>query len=127
MIDYSLVSLDFPSIYFFFAHLCGLLKVVVKRRPKVGLFVGRNCPFRFVLHFLLPLVHRSMGIAQTLVVFGKGEVRSSKLKIGLSLSEDNRALEVTSPSTPHKAWGYIVLSRKKTRRGLEIGSNSLLL
>ena len=68
MVDYSLVRSDCPSVSFCFARLCGLLKIVGRRRPKVGLFIGRNCPFRFVLRFLFPLVHRFVGIAQTLAV-----------------------------------------------------------
>ena len=34
----------------------------------------------------------------------EGKVRSSELETGLSLSENRRALEVTSPLTPFKAW-----------------------
>ena len=59
MVDYSLVSSDCPSVSFFFTRLCGLLKIVGRKQPKVRLFVGRNYPFRFVLCFLFPLVHHS--------------------------------------------------------------------
>ena len=57
---FSLVRLDYPS---FFARFCSLLESIGRKRPKVGLFVGRDCPYRFILLFLFPLVHRSVGIA----------------------------------------------------------------
>ena len=43
------------------------------------------------------------GVCPMLIMSGEGEVRSSELKTSLSSSEDRRALEVTSPSTPNKA------------------------
>ena len=47
----------------------------------------------------------------------EGEVRSSKLETGLSSSEDRGALEVTSPSTSHKAWGiHCALKVKDEKR-----------
>ena len=100
MVDYSV---DCPSISFLFAHLSGLLEVVGRQGPEVGLFVGRSCSFRFALHFLFPLVHHSVGIARHLMMSGEGEVRFSELETGLSSSEDCRAFEVTSPSTFYKA------------------------
>lgn len=54
--------------------------------------------------FLFLLVHRFVGIAQTLAMSGEGDVRSSKLETGLSSFEDRGALEVTFLSTPYKAW-----------------------
>ena len=117
LVDYSSVRSDCPSVSFFFARLCGLLEAVGRRRPKVGLFIGRDYPFRFFLFFLFPLVHRSIGITQTMAMSREGEVRSSKLETGLSSSEDRRALEVTSPSTPHKAWGiHCALKVKDEKR-----------
>ncbi|KAL0008460.1 hypothetical protein SO802_009962 [Lithocarpus litseifolius] len=48
---------------------------------------------------------------------GEGEVRSRELKMGLSSSEDHEALEVTSPSTLHKAWGiHCSLKEKDEKR-----------
>lgn len=76
LVDFSLIRSDCPFVIFFFAHLCSLLKPVGRKRPKVGLFVGRDCPYKFVLLFLFPLFHRSVGIAQTLTMFGGEEVRS---------------------------------------------------
>ena len=87
MVDYSLVRSDYPSISFFFVHLCGLLESIDRRRLGVGLFVGRDCPYRLVLLSISPLVHRSVGIAQTLAMSGE-EVRSSELETSLSSSED---------------------------------------
>ena len=44
------------------------------------------------------------------------EVRSSKLETGLSSSEDHGAFEVTSPSTPHKAWGICFSLKEKDKK-----------
>ena len=104
MVDYSLVRPDCPLISFFFARLCSLLEVIGRKRPRVGLFVEKTCPYRSVLLLLFPLVYCLLGIAQSLIMFGKGGVRSSELEMVLSLSEDRGALEVTFPSSLHKAW-----------------------
>ena len=103
MVDYSMVRSNCSSISFFFACLTSLLEVVGRQRPKVRFFVGRDCSFRFALHFLFPLVHRSVWFAQPLVMSREGDVRSNELKAGLFSSEDRKALKVTSPSTPYKA------------------------
>lgn len=66
--------------------------------------------------FLFPLVHRLVGIAQSLIMSGEDKVRSSELDMGLSSSEDYRALEVTSSSTPHKAWGICCSLRGKDEK-----------
>ena len=108
-----MVRSDCPSIYFLFALLCSLLEAVGRRRPKVGFFVGRNCPLRFALCSLFPLVHHSVGFAQKLVMLGEGEVRSSELKTSLFSSGDRRALEITSPSTPYKAWDICCALKEK--------------
>lgn len=44
------------------------------------------------------------------------EVRSSELETGLSSSKDHGALEVTSPSTPHKAWGICFSLKEKDKK-----------
>ena len=54
MVDYSLVRSDFPSVSFFFAHLCSLLKVVGRKHPRVGPFVEKNYPYMSVFLFLFP-------------------------------------------------------------------------
>ena len=105
MVDYSSVRLDCLLVSLFFACLCGLIKVVGRKRPRVGLFIEKKCPYRFVMLFLFPLVYCSVGIAQSLVMSGKDEVRSSELETSLSSFKDHGDLEVTSPFTPHKAWG----------------------
>ena len=105
MVDCSSVRLDCPSVSFFFACLCGLLEAVGRKRPKVRLFIRRDYLFRFVLLFLFPLVHHSVGIAQTLTMSGEREVNSSELKMSLSSSKDHGTLEVTSSSTLYKVWG----------------------
>ena len=47
---------------------------------------------------------------------GESEVRSSELETGLSSSEDHGALDVTSPSTPHKAWDICCFLREKDKK-----------
>ena len=79
-----------------------------RQRPEAGVFVGRNCSFRLVLCFLFPLVHHFVWFSQPLIMSRKGEVRSSELESSLSLSEDRKALEVTSPSIPYKARMFAV-------------------
>ena len=103
MVDYSPVRLDCPSVSFFFAHLCGLFKVVSRKRPRVGHFIEKHYPYRSILPFLFSLVYHLAGISQSLIMSGEDRVRSSELEIGLSSSKDHRALEVTSSSTPYKA------------------------
>ena len=62
--------------------------------------------------FLFPLVHHSIGDAQTLTM-SREEVRSSELETSLFLSEDSRALEVTSSSTLHRAWDLCCALKEK--------------
>ena len=116
MVDYSLVRLDCPSISFFFARLCGFLGVIGRKRPRVGLFIERSCPYRSIMLFLFPLVYCSVGIAQSFTMSEGGEVRSSELETGLSLSKDRGVLEVISPSTPYKAWGICCSLKKKDKK-----------
>ena len=102
---------------FFFAHLCGLLKSIGRKHPQVRRFVGRNCPFRVVLVFIFPLIHHSVGIAQTLLMAKEEEVRSSELEMDLSSSKECGAPEVSFVSTPHKAWSiYCALKEIDKRR-----------
>ena len=112
MVDYSQVRLGCPSVSFIFAHLCGLLESMVRKRPGVGLFVGRDCSYHPILLVLFPLLHHSIGIAQTLAMFGE-EVRSSELKTFLSSSEGRGALEVSFLSTPYKAWSIHCALKEK--------------
>jgi len=51
----------------------------------------------------------------------ESKVRSSKLKTGLSSSEDRGALEVTSPSTPHKSWDIHCFLREKDEKRIRDG------
>ena len=115
MVDYSLVWSNCPFVSFFSTRLFGLLKSIGRKRPRVGFFMGQDCPYRSVLLFLFPLIPHSVGVAQTLIIFGE-EVRSSKLEIGLPSSKEYVALEVTSPSTPHKAWGIHCSLREKDEK-----------
>ena len=72
MVDYSLVRSNCPSVSFFFAYLCGLHEAIGRSGPKVGLFVGRDCLFRFILLFLISLVRRLVEISQLLSMSGEG-------------------------------------------------------
>ena len=116
MVDYSFVRVDCSSMSFLFAHLGCLLEIVEREHLKgVSLFVGEDCPYRFVLSSLLPLVSRSARVARFLKM--SGEVRSSELETGLSSSNDRVVPEVTSPFTPYKAWNIpCALSRKDEKR-----------
>ena len=115
MVDYSLVRLDYPPVSFFFTHLCGLLKAIGRERPRVRLFVGNDYPHRFVLLFLFPLVHHSVGISQSLTMSVE-EVRTSEFETGLSSSDDRGALKVSSLSTPHKAWRICFSPKEKDEK-----------
>ena len=65
--------------------------------------------------FHFPLIHRLVGVAQTLIMYGE-EVRSSELETSLSSSKDHGALEVASLSTPHKAWDICCSLREKDEK-----------
>ena len=57
MVDNSFVMVDCPSVSFLFACLGCLLEIVEREHLKgVSLFVGEDCPYRFVLSSLLSLV-----------------------------------------------------------------------
>ena len=45
-----------------------------------------------------------------------GEVRSSELETGLSSSDDRVIPEVTSPSTPYKAWNILCALLEKDEK-----------
>ena len=51
----------------------------------------------------------------TLAMSGE-EVRLSELEMGVSSSEDHGTLEVSSPSTPHKAWSICYALKRKDKR-----------
>ncbi|KAL0016496.1 hypothetical protein SO802_003565 [Lithocarpus litseifolius] len=103
MVDYSFVRVDYPSISFLFARLGRLLEIVEGECLKgVSLFVGEDCPYGFVLSSLFPLNSCFATVARSLKM--SGEVRSSELEMGLSSSDNRKIPEVSSPSTPYKAW-----------------------
>ena len=103
MVDYSYDRVDCTSVAFLFARLGCLLEVVEGECLKwVSFFVGEDCPYRFVLSALFPLVSCSARVARLLKM--SGEVRFSELETGLSLSDDRVIPKFTSPSTPYKAW-----------------------
>ena len=116
MVDYSFVRVDCPSISFLFAHLGCLLEIVERECLKgVSLFVGKDCPYRFVLSSLFLLASCSARVARCLKM--SREVMSSGLEMGLSLSNNREILEVTSLSTPYKAWDIqCALSEKDKKR-----------
>ena len=57
----------------------------------MGTSLGGIVLSRGVLVFLFPLVHRLVGIAQTLSMAREKEVRSSELETGLASSEEHGA------------------------------------
>ena len=88
---------------FLFTRLDCLLEAVEEECLKwVSLFVGEDYPHKFVLSSLFPLVSHFARVARSLKM--SGEVRSSELETGLSSTDDCVIPEVTSPSTPYKAW-----------------------
>ena len=118
MLEFFVVRSNCLSISFLFAHLCSLLEAIGRQHLEVGFFVGRNFPLRFALCSFFPLVLRSVGFAQMLVMSGEGKVRSSELETNLSSSGDCRAPEVTSPSTPYKAWDICYALKGKDEGGI---------
>ena len=116
MVDYSFVRVDCPSISFLFVCLGCFLEIVEEVCLKgVSLFVGEDCPYRFVLSSLFPLASCSARVARSLKMFG--EVRSSELEMGLSWFDNCEIPEVTSPSTTYKAWDIqCALSKKDEKR-----------
>ena len=64
--------------------------------------MGEDCPHKFVLSSLFPLVSHSARVARSLKMSGK--VRSSELETRLPSFDDRVIPEVTSPSTLYKAW-----------------------
>lgn len=55
MVDYSLVRSDCPKVSFFFARLCGLLEVVGRKHPRVGLFIEKKLSLQVCSTFLFSL------------------------------------------------------------------------
>ena len=102
MVDYSFVRVDCPSITLLFACLGCLLEFVKGECLKwVSLFVGEDCPYKFVLFSLFPLVSHSAKVARSLKM---SKARFSDLETRLSSSDDRVISKTTSPSTPYKAW-----------------------
>lgn len=95
--------------------MCGILEAVGRKRPRVKIFVGNDCPDMSVLLFLFSLVHHSVGISQSLTMSVE-KVRTSKFETGLSSSEDQGALKVSSPFTPHKAWSICCSLKEKDEK-----------
>ena len=115
MVDYSSIRVDCPSVAFLFARLGCLLKAVEGEcRNWVNIFAGEDCPHKFVLSSLFLMVSHSVRAARSLKM---SEVRSSELETRLSSSDDRVIPEVTSPSTPYKAWNILcALSEKDKKR-----------
>ena len=126
MVDYSFVKVDCPSVSFPFARLGCLLDIVEgKHLKRVSLFMGEDCPYRFVLSSSFPLVSCSTKVARFLKM--SREVKSSELETGLSSSDEREVPVVTSPFIPYKAWNILcTLSEGKMRRELGIGFNFLI-
>ena len=64
-------------------------------RSWVNLFMGEDCPHKFVISSLFPLVSHPTKVARLLKMF---EVRSSDLETGLSSSDDHMISEAASYS-----------------------------
>ena len=80
MVDYSFVRVDCPSIAFLFTRLGCLLEFIEgKCLKRVSLFVREDCPYKFVLFSLFPMVSHSAKVARSLKM---SEVRSSDMEMG---------------------------------------------
>ena len=124
MVDFSLVWLDFPPISFFFNQLCFFLQTSYRKHSQAGACVTQETPLREVLLSLYPLVHFSIGFAQSLEnrVMSRDRVRSSDLEIGLSFSEKTIVQEMDTTSfhfLTFQAWkevyGYLTKDYDKIR------------
>ena len=124
MVDFSLVWLDFPPISFFFNQLCFFLQTSYRKHSQAGACVTQKTPLREVLLSLYPLVHFSIGFAQSLEnrVMSRDRVRSSDLEIGLSFSEKTIVQEMDTTSfhfLTFQAWkevyGYLTKDYDKIR------------
>ena len=115
MVDYSAIRVDCPSIAFLFAHLgCLLESVEGECLEWASLFIGEDCPYKFLLSSLFPLASHFAKVARLLKM---SEVRSSDLEMRLSSSNDHVISEATFPSTPYKAWNSSCsLTRKDEKR-----------
>ena len=88
---------------FLFTRLGYLLEAVEEECLKcVSIFMGEDYPHKFVLSSLFPMVSHFAKVARSLKM--SREVRSSEFETGLSSSDDCVIPEVTSSSTPYKAW-----------------------
>ena len=115
MVDYSSVRVDCPSVAFLFARLGCLLEIVKWECLKwVSLFMGEDCPHKFIFSSLFPLVSHSARVARSLKM--SGEIRSTELETGLSSFDDRVIPEVTSPSTPYKAWNILCTLLEKDEK-----------
>ena len=124
MVDYSAVRVGCPLIAFLFARLGCLLKSIEEECLKwVNLFMGEDCPHKFVLSSLFPLVSHSTKVARLLKM---SEVRSSDLETGLSSSDDHVISETASPSTLTKPGQFRVPLRERMKSRSGIGFSSLI-
>ena len=55
MVDYFAVRSNCPLVSFFFARLCGLLEVVGRKHPRVGLFIEKKLSLQVCSTFLFSL------------------------------------------------------------------------
>ena len=121
IVDYSFVRVDCPSISVLFARLGCLLEIVEGECLKgISLFVGEDCPYRFVLSSLFPLASCSTKVARSLKMFG--EVRSSELERGYLRLIITRFLRLLPLLLPIKLGTSNVPSQRKMRSESGISS-----
>ena len=124
VVDYFAVKVGCPLIAFLFASLSCLLESIEEECLKwVSLFIRDDCPHKFVLSSLFPLVSHSAKVARLLKM---SEVRSSDLEMGLSSSDDHVIPEAASPSTLTKLGQFHVPLRERTKNRSGIGFSSLI-
>ena len=125
MVDYSFVRVDCPSISFLFAHLGCLLEIVERECLKgVSLFVGKDCPYRFILSSLFLLASCSARVARSLKCLGK--LCLVGWKWGYLYLIIARFLRLLPFLLPIKLGTSNVPSQRKIRNELGVGFNFLI-
>nr|POF27439.1 hypothetical protein CFP56_08777 [Quercus suber] len=117
MVDYSIVRVDCPSIAFLFAHLgCFLKSAEGEYLEWVSLFMGEDCPYKFVLSSLFPLVSHSTECSKT--------SDASKEDHVVTLAPAHSPAK--GPASPTSSLEVIASSGEEFRKKKKVGGKSFL-
>ena len=92
MVGFEFLSLECPSVSFFFARLGVFLEYSFGRRPQVGLFVSHFSALRPVLLSLYPLICQSLikhHLEMASIKYRVDDVRSNELETRLSSNAES--------------------------------------